>query len=160
MTKDNVIVFPTDRIKNKDKVIVDKKQVQEQYTKIEQQQTRQFVETAVDDIAIMLCKSFLDLQIRTSSAVFTRDLALLIDVLRGLIYRDFDMKYPSQKLVDEMVALFDDKNLGPSAKIDYTRVLKNAKNSKKKNVFSKELSADLKDMKDGGDIGFDPDFDV
>ena len=70
------------------------------------------------------------------------------------------MKYPSQKLVDEMVALFDDKNKGPSAKIDYTRVLKNAKNSRKKNVFSKELSADLKDMKDGGDIGFDPDFDV
>ena len=30
MTKDNVIVFPTDRIKNKDKVIVDKKQVKEQ----------------------------------------------------------------------------------------------------------------------------------
>ena len=124
MTKDNVIVFPTDRIKNKDKVIVDKKQVQEQYNKIEQQQTRQFVETAVDDIAIMLCKTFLDLQIRTSSAVFTRDLALLIDVLRGLIYRDFDMKHPSQKLVDEMVALFDDKNLGPSAKLDYKRLLK------------------------------------
>ena len=44
MTKDNVIVFPTDRIKNKDKVIIDKKEVQEQYNKIEEQQTRQFVE--------------------------------------------------------------------------------------------------------------------
>ena len=62
------------------------------------------------------------------------------------IYRDFGMDYPSQKLVDEMVALFDDSKKGPSARIDYARVLKNAKNSRKKNVFSKEVRQDLKDM--------------
>ena len=27
MTKDNVIVFPTDRIKNKDKVLIDKEEI-------------------------------------------------------------------------------------------------------------------------------------
>ena len=70
------------------------------------------------------------------------------------------MDYPSQKLVDEMVALFDDSKKGPSARIDYARVLKNAKNSRKKNVFSKEVRQDLKDMKDNDGIGFDPDFEI
>lgn len=160
MTKDNVIVFPTDRIKNKDKVLIDKEEIKKQYNKIEEQQSKAFVETAVDDLALILCKYFLDLQIKTASPVFTRDLALLIDVLRGLIYRDFGMDYPSQKLVDEMVALFDDSKKGPSARIDYARVLKNAKNSRKKNVFSKEVRQDLKDMKDNDGIGFDPDFEI
>ena len=36
MTKDNVIVFPTDRIVNKQKVIIDQKEVQKQYKKIEE----------------------------------------------------------------------------------------------------------------------------
>ena len=79
MTKDNVIVFPTDRIKNKDKVLIDKEEIKKQYNKIEEQQSKAFVETAVDDLALILCKQFLDLQIKTASPVFTRDLALLID---------------------------------------------------------------------------------
>ena len=160
MTKDNVIVFPTDRIVNKEKVIIDQKEVQKQYKKIEEQQTTQYVEMSVDDIAVHLIKYFIDLQKKVNTPQFTRDFALVIDTLRGLIYRDFDKEHPSQKLVNEIVSLYDDINKGPSARIDYRRVLKNAKNSRKKNVFSKELSADLKDMKDGGDIGFDPDFDV
>ena len=61
--------------------------------------------------------------------MFTRDFALLIDTLRGLIYRDFDKEYPSQKLVDEIV-LFMMIKKGPSAKIDYRRVLKNIKEKK------------------------------
>ena len=54
MTKDNVIVFPTDRIVNKEKVIIDQKEVQKQYKKIEEQQTTQYVEMSVDDIAVHL----------------------------------------------------------------------------------------------------------
>ena len=56
MTKDNVIVFPTDRIKNKDKVLIDKEEIKKQYNKIEEQQSKAFVETAVDDLALILCK--------------------------------------------------------------------------------------------------------
>ena len=50
MTKDNVIVFPTDRIVNKQKLITDKEEVQKQYQKIEEQQTTQYVEMSVDDM--------------------------------------------------------------------------------------------------------------
>ena len=158
MTKDNVIIFPTDRIVNKQNIVVDKKEVKKQYDKIHKQQTQAFVETAVDDIAVMFLRALLDLDCKINSPQFTRDLALMIDVLRGLIYRDFGEKYPSQQLVDELVSLYDDRNLGPSAKVDYTRIFQNIKNSKKKNVFSDELSKDLKDADD--DITFEPDFDV
>ena len=130
MTKDNVIVFPTDRIVNKEKVIIDQKEVQKQYKKIEEQQTTQYVEMSVDDIAVHLIKYFIDLQIKVNTPQFTRDFALVIDTLRGLIYRDFDKEHPSQKLVNEIVSLYDDINKGPSAKIDYRRVLKNIKDKK------------------------------
>jgi len=161
--KDNVIVFPTDRIVNKDKVIIDQKEVKKQYKKIEEQQTAQYVEMSVDDIAVHLIKYFLDLQIRVNTPQFTRDFALVIDTLRGLIYRDFDKKHPSQQLVHEIVSLYDDVKKGPSAKIDYGRVLKNIKKEKKtekKEVFSENIKGDLKDLKDGDDISFEPDFDV
>ena len=36
---------------------------------------------------------------------FTKDLAMLVDVMRGLIYRDFNMKHPSQVLSEKMVEL-------------------------------------------------------
>ena len=87
----------------------------------------------------------------------------MIDTLRGLIYRDFDKKHPSQQLVHEIVSLYDDVKKGPSAKIDYGRVLKNIKKEKKtekKEVFSENIKGDLKDLKDGDDISFEPDFDV
>ena len=82
MTKDNVIIFPTDRIVNKQNIVVDKKEVKKKYHKIHKQQTQAFVETAVDDIAVMLLRALLDLDCKINSPQFTRDLALMIDVLR------------------------------------------------------------------------------
>lgn len=162
MSKDNVIVFPTDRIVNKDKVLVNKKEIEEQYKRIEEKQTTQYIEMSVDDIAVHLIKYFIDLQVKVNSPQFTRDFALVIDTIRGLIYRDFDKEHPSQKLVHEIVSLYDDLDKGPSAKIDYRRVLKNIKNEKTKDkeVFSKNTKEDLNDLKDGDDITFEPDFDV
>lgn len=157
MSKDNVIIFPTDRIVDKKKLITDKKVVKEQYEKIHKEQTREFVESVVDETAVSLLRTFLSCDIRINSPQFTRDLALLIDVLRGLIYRDFGVDYPSQQLVDEMVSLFKDDDLGPSAKVDYEKVLKNAKNTKADNVFSNEISQDLNEYDE--DIIFEPDFD-
>lgn len=157
MTKDNVIVFPTDRIVNNKKILTDTKEVQKQYEKIHKEQTREFVEGVVDDTAVQLLRIFIACDIRVTTPQFTRDLALLIDILRGLIYRDFNVDYPSQKLVEEMVSLYHDKELGPSAKVDYERVLKNVKNVKTDNVFSNEISQDLDELNE--DIIFEPDFD-
>ena len=70
---------------------------------IQQQQTKKFVEGVVDDISMNLLKSFVDLAMKTNEPVFTKDLALLVDVMRGMIYRDFKLPHPAQKLADKMV---------------------------------------------------------
>ena len=156
MTKDNVIPFPKKHI-DRDKLITDKEEVKKISKEIEEKQTREFVEACVDDTALHLIRFFYDLKIHINSPQFIRDFALTIDSIRGLIYRDFGTKHPCQKLVDELVSLTDSKTRGPTAKLDYKRLLKNVKTNKK-DAYSKQIKEDLKDMEDG--VTFDPDFDV
>ena len=46
---------------------------------------------------------------KTNKPQFTKDLALLVDVMRGMIYRDFELPHPAQKLADKMVILNTNK---------------------------------------------------
>ena len=86
---------------------------------LHKQQTKEFVETSVDEISINLLKRFYDLAIKTEKPSFTKDLAMLVDVMRGLIYRDFNMKHPSQVLSEKMVELRVLKDGSQSARISY-----------------------------------------
>ena len=120
------------------------------------QQTKQFVETAVDDISMKLLKSFVDLAMKTNNPNFTKDLALLVDVMRGMIYRDFEMPHPAQKLADKMVKLKTNQAGTVSAKLDYADVLE-------KPAMTKPISGDVKkELKDLNDtLGFfEPDGDL
>jgi hypothetical protein len=92
VSDDKIIHFPTDRIVNQRSKELDeqRRKMGEKVAKeIQKQQTKQFVETAVDDISMDLLKRFVDLAMRTQQPTFTKDLALLVDVMRGMIYRDF-----------------------------------------------------------------------
>ena len=145
----DIIPFPANRIverstagPRKDKAFLDK---------IHKQQTKEFVETSVDDIAINLLKRFYDLAIKTEKPTFTKDLAMLVDVMRGLIYRDFNMKHPSQVLSEKMVELRTFKNGTQSARISYD-VFKRGK--------TVPLNPEVKEeLKDGPGI-FEPDGDL
>ena len=59
----------------------------------------------VDDMSMNLLKSFYNMGIKTDRGEFTKDLAMLVDTMRGLIYRDFNIKHPSQVLSENMVEL-------------------------------------------------------
>ena len=48
--------------------------------------------------------------------------ALLVDMMRGLMYRDFGIKHPTQKLSDKMVNVRVNKDGAQSAKLT-TRVM-------------------------------------
>jgi hypothetical protein len=101
--KDNIIPFPTNRIVEPTKV---GQQLDPKTTKkIQDHQTRQFVETAVDDIGMTLLRQLYELSVRTDRHTFTTDLALVVDMIRGLVYRDFDMPHPAQKLTEKLVNL-------------------------------------------------------
>ncbi len=159
MSNDKIIPFPKNRIVNQRSRELDeqrRKMGNKVAKEIEKQQTKQFVETSVDDMSMNLLKQFYDMAIKTDKHSFTKDLALLVDVMRGLMYRDFDIKHPAQKLSDKMVNLKVNRDGTQSAQIDYTGVtdtkIKNGK------PLSKEVKEDLKDLNETGII-FDPDDD-
>lgn len=159
MSDDKIIPFPKNRIVNQRSRELDeqrRKMSSKAAKEIEKQQTKQFVETSVDDMSMNLLKQFYDMAVKTDKHSFTKDLALLVDVMRGLMYRDFGVKHPAQKLSDKMVNLKVNRDGTQSAQIDYTGVtdtkIKNGK------PLSKDFKEELKDLNETG-IKFDPDDD-
>ena len=160
MADDKIIQFPTNRIVNDRtrELNAQRKKMGEKVAKqIQQQQTKQFVETAVDDISMTLLKAFVDLAMKTNEPAFTKDLALLVDVMRGMIYRDFKLPHPAQKLADKMVELKTNRAGTVSAKLNYANVLDTP--GKTSRPISAEVKNELKDINDSS-IQFDPDGDL
>ena len=153
LTKDkdlsNVIPFPKNRIVEKS--TTGPKKDQKFLDELHKQQTKEFVETSEDEISMNLLKRLYDLAIKTDKKSFTKDLAMLVDVMRGLIYRDFNMKHPSQVLSEKMVELRILKDGSQSARINYD-VFKRGK--------TVPLGPEVKEeLKDGPGI-FEPDGDL
>jgi hypothetical protein len=151
VSDDNIILFPTNRIKNKENVGVKDTRFQK---RIEKEQTTKFIESAVDDIALKLLHNFVDLAMKTQSETFTKDFSFLVDVLRSTIKRDFGMNHIVQKMVDKSVELKVDRNNNQMARIDYEKL--SDMSFKKK---TKPLSNDINDELNPSGIEFTPDFD-
>ena len=152
--KDNIILFPTNRIK--DKQNVGKNIDEREHRKLVEKQTKEFVEGNVDEIAYSLLDRFVNMGIRTDKRTFTADLALVIDAIRGLVYRDFNKPHPAQKLTDKMVTL-NTSGKNKSAKLDYSKVL-DVKHKPHK-PLSRDIEDEVRDLSDMADIQFTPDFD-
>ena len=147
---ENVIPFPSNRIVEKSTAGPRKKD-QKFLDEMHKQQTREFVESSVDDMSMNLLKSFYNMGIKTDRGEFTKDLAMLVDTMRGLIYRDFNMKHPSQVLSEKMVELKTLRDGTQSARINYD-IFKRGK--------TVPLNPDVKEeLKDGPGI-FEPDGDL
>ena len=151
---DNIILFPLDKIKNKHTVKhpVDEKE----HAKLVEQQTKEFVEGNVDDIAYQLLDKFVNMGIKTNRMTFTADLAVVIDAIRGLVYRDFNRPHLAQNLADRMVTI---KTTGKmkSARLDYSKIL-DIKH-KPHRPLSRDVEDEVRDLSDMADVHFTPDFD-
>ena len=159
MSDDKIIPFPKNRIVNQRSRELDeqrRKMGDKVAKEIEKQQTKQFVETSVDDMSMNLLRQFYDMSVKTDKHTFTKDLALLVDMMRGLMYRDFGVKHPAQSLSDKMVILKVNKDGTQSAKIDYTGVIDGSGKTGK--PLSKDFKQELKDLNETG-IKFDPETD-
>ena len=153
MSDDNVILFPTDRIKKPQYTGTKSTKFQKQ---IEKEQTAKFVENAVDDIAMKLLHNFVDLAMKTNTDVFTRDFSYLVDVLRATIKRDFGLNHIVHKITDNTVELIHDNAGNTRARIDYSNI--NKIDFRPKADRTKEpLSEEVKDELTG--VDFIPDFD-
>lgn len=154
MPNDNIIFFPEHKRKREVKQQQDTKFAEE----LKKKQTKDFVETLVDEIGFDLLKKFVDAGMRTQNHTFTKDLAIVIDAIRGLAYRDFDMGHPAQLLSEKMVSLKVNKDGNfRTAKITYDMFLEKPKPAT--NPFSKDVKKELDYLRDGGDM-FDPDIDL
>ena len=151
MSDDNIILFPTDRIKNKENTGVKDTKFQK---RVEKEQTNKFIESAVDDIALKLLHNFVDLAMKTQSETFTKDFSFLVDVLRSTIKRDFGLNHIVQKMVDNSVELKIDRQNNQMARINYEKL--SDMSFKKK---TKPLSDDINDELNPSGIEFTPDFD-
>ena len=151
MSDDNIILFPTDRIKNKENTGIKDTKFQK---RVEKEQTNKFIESAVDDIALKLLHNFVDLAMKTQSETFTKDFSFLVDVLRSTIKRDFGLNHIVQKMVDNSVELKIDRQNNQMARINYEN-LSNMSFKKK----TKPLSDDINDELNPSGIEFTPDFD-
>jgi hypothetical protein len=149
-----VILFPTDRIKNKENTGV---QPSTKFQKqIEKEQTAKFIESAVDDIAMKLLHNFVDLAMKTQTDTFTKDFSYLVDCLRATIKRDFGLNHIVHKIVDNTVELNTDNAGNVRARIDYSNI-NDIDFRPKKDRVTKPLSEDVKDELTG--VDFIPDFD-
>jgi len=160
VTDDNkIILFPSDKIKDLGKTgPADKNNLNERdaqsLKRIQEDQTKKFCDSATDDMSMNLLRGFVDLAVKTDNINFTKDLALVIELLRGLIYRDFGLTHPAQELVNKMVTIQTHKNGQQSARINYSDVL----DIKKKSLpLSKDLKQELKDIQDGAHTFFNGD---
>ena len=50
-----------------------------------------------------MIKEFAQMQLDMKQDNFTKDLAFVIDSIRGLLYRQFNMNYPIHKVIDQSV---------------------------------------------------------
>ena len=155
MSDDNIILFPTDRIKNKENTGIKDTKFQK---RVEKEQTNKFIESAVDDIAMKLLHNFVDLAMKTQSETFTKDFSYLVDCLRATIKRDFGLNHILHKVVDNTVELTHDNAGNTRARIDYSNLNKIDFRPKKDKTI-KPLSDDVKDELTNGGIEFTPDFD-
>ena len=150
---DKVILFPTDRIVNKQTA----KQDPEAGERVRLENTKEFVEGNVDEIAMMMLRKFVEMAMKTEKTEFTKDLGLLVDILRGMIYRDFEVDHPAQRLADRIVDVKMSR-FGPQVIIDYNRVIPEEKHKPHK-PFSNDIKDEIKRTNDGW-TEFEADFDL
>ena len=151
--KGKIIIFPENRIKKK----ITQPQDSPFTKRLKEQQTREFIEGNVDEIGFDLLRKFSDMGLKTNRETFTKDLALVIDCIRGLIYRDFNMAHAAQLMANKMVSIkFNRGGKASAARIDYSDFMKKPK---RPDVFNKEFKEELNDLQDGSDM-FESDIDL
>ncbi len=153
---ENVILFPENKIQKK-QVEVDPKA----HEKMRDYQAAKFVETATDEIGLDLIRRFVQMGLDTKQDVFTKDLAMSMDAVRGLLYRQFNITHPIQRVVDSAVKLKMNKKGVVTARIEYANMTDETTATTR--PLNKDVSDELNDRNNGmfmftEDFDFKPDY--
>ena len=148
--KDNVILFPGIKAEQYDKVRKDNAESIEKLNEdlLREKEEVTFVENLIDEVAIDLIRNLVDAGCNVHRKEFYGDLAMITELVRGMIYRDMDKYHISQALIDKVINIQHNEKGEIQPVINYSKVLE------QKDLPQQELDFGEKE------IHFEPDFEI
>lgn len=146
--KDNIIPFPgmkkfdnsvdEDSInKATDELLVHKQEVE-------------MIEHTIDEIAIAVIRLLVDIGVDINKKHFYGDLAMVTELVRGMIYRDFGKEHLATVLIDKIISVEHNERGEIAPTINYGKVLS-----------AKDMPGATLDFGDEEkEIHFEPDFEI
>ena len=145
--KDNIIPFPGmkkfDNSVDEDSIDKANKEL------LLHKEETEMIEHSIDECAIDIIRHLVDIGCDINKKHFYGDLALVTEVLRGMIFRDFDKQHLAQALIDKVITIEYNANGEVQPVINYNKVLTH-----------EDLPGQKLDFGDEGEkeIVFEPDF--
>jgi len=143
--KDNIIQFPGTK-KNK----ISEEQINNliEETNYHKEES-EMIEHTIDEVAIDVIRHLVDIGCDINKEHFYGDLALITEVLRGMIMRDFGKEHLAQALIDKIITVEHNAKGEVQPVINYSKVLE-----------PKDLPQHKLDFGDDNEteIVFEPDF--
>ena len=117
--KDNIIQFPGTKQKKISEKQIDDLIEETNYHKEE----IEMIEHTIDEVAIDVIRHLVDIGCDINKKHFYGDLALITEVLRGMIMRDFGKHHLAQCLIDKIITVEHNANGEVQPVINYSKVL-------------------------------------
>tara|TARA_B100001063_G_scaffold70916_1_gene65039 strand:+ start:1065 stop:1535 length:471 start_codon:yes stop_codon:yes gene_type:complete len=143
--KDNIIQFPGTKKNNISEEQINNLIEETNYHKEE----TEMIEHTIDEVAIDVIRHLVDIGCDINKEHFYGDLALITEVLRGMIMRDFGKEHLAQALIDKIITVEHNAKGEVQPVINYSKVLE-----------PKDLPQHKLDFGDDNEteIVFEPDF--
>ena len=111
--------FPTDRIiRNVPELPKLSEEEQEEIKK------NKFIEQFTEQLSLDILAAMQENVVHLKSDFFLKDLALVIEGLKSLLKRDFDMPHPMQNITDSFISIHTTKEGKKLTDINYGKILK------------------------------------
>ena len=121
-----VIQFPTSRIVRKAPPIPKPTERQEK-----DMQVAKFVEELTEQLSMTILAIFQENVVHMKGDNFLRDLAVVIEGVKSLLYRDFGKEHPMQKLTDTLTSIITLKTGQRITDINYSKLSTNLPQTKR-----------------------------
>ena len=120
-----VIQFPTSRIVRRAPPLPKLTERQE-----EEQQVVKFVEELTEQLSMQILAMCQENVVHMKGEAFLRDLAVVVESIKGLLYRDFNKKHPMQKVTDTLTNIITLKTGQRITDINYSKLSTNLPQAK------------------------------
>ena len=87
------------------------------------QQDRQFAEELTQSLMVQMIHTMSENGIDVGEKAFIRDMAMVISMVNGSIYRDMGMTHITQKFMEEYVDIHDDDGGSYETEVDFETIV-------------------------------------